>query len=162
MRTLKDLIDTVPQVGEVLWIGVRPDRKTPMLSVQTLEATPESGLEGDRYRSSAGARQVTLVQAEHLSVIGSVLGRDSIPPELLRRNVVVRGINLFALKDREVMIGSVLLKVTGLCHPCSRMEKILGSGGYNAVRGHGGITARILKAGILNVGDTVRVAVPVD
>lgn len=158
VNSLKELIDTLPQVGEVVWMGVRPARKEPMECVQVLDATPEYGLNGDRYSGRTGTRQVTLVQAEHLPVLESILKHDHIPPELLRRNVVVRGINLLALKNRDIQIGSVLLKVTGLCHPCSRMESMLGPGGYNAMRGHGGITARVLNTGRLTIGDTVRVA----
>jgi MOSC domain-containing protein YiiM len=71
------------------------------------------------------------------------------------------GINLLAFKDKQFRIGEVLLEYTGECHPCSRMEENLGPGGYNAVRGHGGITAQILKGGGIRIGDLVQIEIPV-
>ena len=99
-----------------------------------------------------GKRQITLIQAEHLPVIAALAGLEMVTPEHLRRNVVVSGLALLALKDRRFRIGDVLLEGTGECHPCSRMEEAFGPGGYNAVRGHGGITARVLEGGLVEVG----------
>lgn len=108
-----------------------------------------------------GRRQVTLIQAEHLPVVAALAGLETVTPELLRRNVVVSGISLLGLKDRRFRIGEVVLEGTGECHPCSRMEENLGAGGYNAVRGHGGITARVVQGGLMRVGDAVTV-LPLD
>ena len=70
---------------------------------------------------------------------------------------MISGINLLALKGREFKIGTAVLKMTGLCHPCSRMEEVLGDGGYNAVRGHGGINACVISPGLITLGDIVSV-----
>ena len=81
----------------------------------------------------------------------------------MRRNLVTEGINLLALKERRFRIGEAVLETSGECHPCSRMEETLGVGGYNAVRGLGGITARVITGGLVRVGDCVeRIDSPAD
>ena len=158
---IKELLAVIPQDGRLEWIGLRPAHRVPVRIVTSVCAEAGRGLIGDRYAESPGTkRQVTLIQAEHLPVIARLSGHASIPPEWLRRNLVVSGINLLALKDRQFRIGTVLLEGTGLCHPCSRMEEVLGPGGYNAMRGHGGITARVLESGELHVGDALVHATP--
>ncbi|GGY78890.1 molybdenum cofactor sulfurase [Cellvibrio zantedeschiae] len=158
-QSLHDLFNTLPQVGRISWIGIRPERKAPMIELASVEAVAGKGLAGDRYSSKNGKRQVTLIQGEHLSAIASMLGKESVPPELLRRNLVVTGINLLALKDKQFRLGDALLEYTGLCHPCSAMEATFGAGGYNAVRGHGGITARIIEGGEIKLGAAVNAIV---
>jgi len=153
---VKELLAVIPQVGRLEWIGLRPAQRAPVQAVVSVRAEAGRGLIGDRYAESPGTkRQVTLIQAEHLPVIAALTGNAAITPEWLRRNLVVSGINLLALKDRRFLIGAVLLEGTGLCRPCSRMEEVLGPGGYNVMRGHGGITARVLNGGSLRVGDRV-------
>ncbi len=155
MASIKELLDTLPQLGKLEWIATRPGRQQQMRSQSTADLSTKLGLVGDRYNGRSGERQVTLVQAEHLPVIASLTGRTEVPPELLRRNLLVSGINLLALKDKSFHVGSVELVGTGLCHPCSRMETLLGPGGYNAMRGHGGITARVVSDGQIKLGDVV-------
>jgi MOSC domain-containing protein YiiM len=155
LSPLQVLLDTLPQVGRVEWIGVRPARGEAMVALEEVQVRLE-GIEGDRFSGRVGSpRQVTLIQQEHLSVIAAYLHRESITPSLLRRNVVVSGINLLALKDKSFRIGEAVLECTGLCHPCSKMERLLGEGGYNAMRGHGGITARVHEAGLVRLRDAV-------
>ncbi|MEE9302700.1 MAG: MOSC domain-containing protein [Thiotrichaceae bacterium] len=153
--TVKELLQNLPQQGQVDWIGLRPARRANILQVNEVEALTASGLKGDRYAGSSGKRQVTLIQTEHLPVIASLLGRPSVEPELLRRNLCVSGINLLALKDKTFQIGEAVLEFTGLCHPCSFMEETFGAGGYNAIRGHGGINARVVQSGIIKIHDTI-------
>jgi len=155
VKTLRELHDTLPQQGRVDWIAVRPARGVAMQVVPQVRVDPAAGLDGDRYAGSSGHRHLSLLQAEHLPVIAGVLGVEVIDPALLRRNFLISGINVLALKQKIVRIGAVLVEVTGACHPCSRMETQLGAGGYNAMRGHGGVTARLLEAGTIRVGDRV-------
>lgn len=68
---------------------------------------------------------------------------------------MVEGINLLGLKGRAFRIGEAVLEATGECHPCSRMEETFGVGGYNAVRGLGGLTTRVTEGGVVRIGDPV-------
>ena len=155
---------TFAHAGRVEWIGVRPSRDVPMQVLTRVEALIDRGLKDDRTgdKSRAGnKRQVTLIQAEHLEVIARLLRQGAIDPALLRRNIVVAGINLLALKGQRFRIGEALLEMSGECHPCSKMELQLGDGGYNAMRGHGGITARVVEGGGILLGAAVVPAGPV-
>ncbi|MBO9411469.1 MULTISPECIES: MOSC domain-containing protein [unclassified Ruegeria] len=156
MADLAELIAGWAKPGRLEWIGLRPDRRAEVQPVDTVLISAD-GLEGDRAR--AGKRAVTLIQQEHLVAIGSYLGRGPVAPEILRRNLVVSGINLAALKGREVQVGEAILRFTVICAPCSRMEEAFGKGGYSAVRGHGGWCAEVVKPGRVKLGDVVQ---PVD
>jgi MOSC domain-containing protein YiiM len=151
---MKELMEQFNGTGTVRYIGIRKERRFPVTRLEAVNAIEGKGLEGDRYKSK-GARQVTLIQEEGLKAVASFLKKDFIDPDLVRRNIVVSGLNLLALKGKRFRIGSALLEYSGECHPCSRMEENLGQGGYNAMRGHGGITARIVQSGIIRIGDVV-------
>lgn len=144
-----------PRSGRVEWIGLRPARDVPMREVASADAEAGGGLRGDRYAGGSGKRGITLIQAEHLPAIAMLAGHATLAPATLRRNLVVSGIPLAALRGRCFRIGEVLLEGTDACDPCSRMEAALGPGGYNAMRGMGGLCARILEGGSLRLGDAV-------
>lgn len=145
--------------GRLTWIGLRTARRGEVRPVAQAVLGP-AGLEGDRAR--AGKRAVTLIQAEHLPVIASLAGCDGVAPETLRRNLVVEGINLSALRGARLRIGEAVVEITGPCAPCSRMEEALGPGGWNAMRGHGGWCASVLTPGRVALGDAVSVETPDD
>lgn len=151
-RYLKDLPD-----GQLRWIGLRPGHKQEMRSVESVQAIAWLGLEGDHrcYKTPDSGRQVTLISTEFIQIIGTYTGLDPIDPALLRRNLVVSGINLNALRHQQFRIGGALFEATALCHPCSRMNQTLGHGGAAAMLGYGGLCARILESGEIRLGNSV-------
>lgn len=163
METIATLLSILPQVGRLRWIGLRPERLGEITIVDEAIVVAGRGIEGDhRFGGRPGSkRQVTLIQYEHLTAVASMLHRDELPAELVRRNLVVSGINLLALKGKQFQVGETRLEFTGPCEPCSRMELLLGPGGYNAMRGHGGITARVLDGGSIRLDDEIRVCLPI-
>lgn len=152
---IKTLMNMPGKPGKVMYISIRPIRREAVIKLKEVRAIAEKGLEGDHYAKQNGDRQVTLIQQEHLEAVASFQGQATIDPGLTRRNIVVKGINLLSLKGKKFKIGMTLLEYSGECHPCSRMEENLGEGGYNAMRGHGGITARVLESGMIEIGDLV-------
>lgn len=150
--------------GKLEWIGLRPARKEAMIIVDSTMAIQGFGLEGDRrcQGSEGSARQVTVISVEYIDTITRLLKKDAIDPAILRRNLVVSGINLTALRHQRFQIGDCILEATALCHPCMRMEAVLGKNGVAAMLGHGGLCAKITTAGLLKVGDGVKYLGPVE
>ena len=152
----KDLLRIIPQKGKVEWVGIRSMKREELSIVTSVKVERGGGLVGDHFQgSSSGKREVTLIQQEHLDAVSNILGLTTIDPSLTRRNIVVSGINLLSLKQQKFHIGGAILEATGPCDPCSRMEENFGPGGYNAMRGHGGITASVIKDGDIRLGDTI-------
>lgn len=152
------LKDHFPQSGKIEWIGLRKTSGGAMDVVDAATLLQGHGLEGDKAGQRAGSRrQVTLIQAEYFPVIAALLGKEAVFPEVLRRNIVVSGINLGLCKDLEIGINDAVLQVTGDCVPCAKMEQALGYGGFNAMWSHGGVTASVRTGGMIAVGDEVRV-----
>ncbi|MES2104911.1 MAG: MOSC domain-containing protein [Pseudomonadota bacterium] len=172
---LRSLTSRFVQAGRIEAIYLRPEHRGEIVKVPAATALAGQGLQGDHSvkparlapqgkKDDAGNRRphVTLIQAEHLPVIAALLAKPEVDARLLRRNLVISGINLLASKtlfaDQAMVLrigAGVILQVTGPCEPCSRMEQVLGAGGYNAMRGHGGMSARILIGGTIQVGDAV-------
>ena len=162
MKTLRDLMTPPDHIqGRVDAIVVRGQPRERARTVEQTMALAGIGLADDRLgrrgEAELSTRQVTLIQQEHLPLIAAFARSGPLDPVDLRRNLVVSGINLLSLKKARLRVGEALLEIVGPCAPCSRMEEVIGPGGYAAMRGHGGMTARILEGGLIRVGDAVGV-----
>lgn len=181
MLTIAELMSRFPHAGRVEWIGVARRSRGAIEPRADVVLVPGTGIEGEHHckrrlaarrvssasdeesESASGPRvigpkrQVTLLQHEHLPLVAALLRRENLSPELLRRNIAVSGVNVLALKACRFRVGDAVLEGSGPCEPCSRMEEVLGPGGYNAMRGHGGITARVVEGGVIRIGDALTV-----
>ena len=115
------------------------------------------GIEGDRHRRSDGRltdRQILLMDRETIDRFGLQEGD-------VRENITVEGLDFSALKDGDkVAIGSeVILRITGDCEPCSRMDE-LRDGLKDELDGQRGMLAFAEKGGIISNGDSIATVTP--
>lgn len=152
MPVLSEMMARYAASGRIERILLRPAHRADPIEVGSARLT-EDGLAGDHGRP--GKRAVTLIQAEHLPVIAALAGLETVDPASLRRNIMVSGLNLSAFRGARLAIGDAVVELTVPCHPCSRMEQVLGPGGYTAMRGHGGMCALVVEGAEIAVGARV-------
>lgn len=143
-------------MGKINWIGIRPLKGSPLHSIKKAAVDTVNGLNGDHYCGKSGKRQLTLINQEDLKEVAQTMGKNEIDPELTRRNVVFSGKKILPEGNALFRIGDeVIIKITGPCRPCKRMDENLGEGGEEAMKGRGGLTAKIVKDGYFSVGDKI-------
>ena len=160
-RLFAHYIKTLPP-GQLTWIGLRPGRRLEMQQVAQAEAQAKLGLLGDHRceKTPGSGRQVTIISEEYVQMISHFLGGKTVLPQQLRRNLLVKNINLSALRYQQFQIGEALFEAGALCHPCQRMEQMLGKGGLAAMMGHGGLCCKVIESGRIQVGDSVQLVTP--
>ena len=142
--------------GTVVAIVLAPAAEAPLRSVDRAQAIAGRGLQGDRYADGAGTfsagggrgRDLTLVAAEVLDDVG-------LEPVAARRNLVVRGVDLDALRGRRFRVGEVECLGQRRCEPCAHLERLTRPGVLRALVHRGGLRADIVRGGELRVGDPV-------
>lgn len=147
--------------GVVEGIYVAQEGGAPLERVEEVEAVMGHGLEGDRYRSGAGhwSRfgrdcQVTFVEAEVLEHIEAETGLRVRNGEH-RRNVVTRGVRLGDFRRTQFRVGEALFGHGKPCSVCRHVEEVSEPGMTRALKGRGGMCARVLEGGKVRAGDAV-------
>lgn len=137
----------------------------PMISLSRVHAIAGRGLLGDRYEQrigtfsgrfevTAGARHVSIIDASAIAECNARLGSNLVACDL-RRNLVIRGLDLDALHGAVIAIGDVRLRLTGGCPPCGYLSRLLGVDARLGLRHIGGTRASIIEGGWLTVGALV-------
>ncbi|MGH7117945.1 MAG: MOSC domain-containing protein [Acetobacteraceae bacterium] len=151
--------------GVVLYLHRTEAVSRPMAAEPKLNLIADRGIEGDRYLLGTGfysnkpevGRQVTLFEMETLEALARDQGLAFGPHEH-RRNVTVRGVPLNHLVGQRFLIGTVLVEATRLSVPCHHLEEVSAKRVFKALLHRAGLNCRILRSGVIAVGDTVRPA----
>lgn len=128
------------------------------------------GIVGDRFFGKASAMKaaVSFIAEEALDAATRELALGApLDARLTRRNVVLRGMDLNALRHQEFALeqDGVLLPFAGgrETAPCEWMDAVLAPGARDRLRGRGGLRASPLADGRLTVGPAlVHADVPLD
>jgi len=116
--------------------------------------TPESGLYPD-FRGKPGRRQVTVLFEEDWLAATAVLG-ETRPWTIRRANLLVRGLSNPQAEGGRIVIGDVVLEITGETDPCQRMgAQWVGLQAALTPNWRGGLTTRVISGGAVAVGDHV-------
>ncbi len=135
----------------------------PVRRLRQARAWAGRGLDGDRYAESAGSfsrwphpgRAVTLIAAEALAEAEAEFG-VALSLGQHRRNLVVQGVPLDAMRGVPFQIGEVQLRGWRLCAPCRYLVRVTGQEEiFRALVRRGGLRAEILTDGVVRVGDRV-------
>ncbi len=151
-------------MGTVLEIFTTPALGEPMRPHEEARAIAGGGLEGDRYAlgtgfysstpTTAGARELTLID---LGAIDGVTAQTGIPFSTIesRRNIVTSGVDLDALIGQAFTVGEVLCEGVRGCPPCIHLEELTEKRVMKALARTGGLRARIVRGGMIRVGDAI-------
>jgi len=132
-----------------------------MVALDSVEALPGLGLEGDRYAAGTGTFsphprkadfEVTLIEQERIAEYAATAVHP-FTAESARRNLVTAGVDLNALVGREFRIGGVVLRGIRLCEPCNYLAKITHPDVLRGLVHRGGLRAQIVTGGLLHRGD---------
>ncbi len=136
--------------GKVVALHVSEVPRQPMANVQTAEAVANLGLKGDRHAKEGSLRQVLVMDAETLDSLG-------LSPGDIKENITVQGIDLPSLQaGQQVVLGDeATLEVTMPCEPCDRLDEVR-EGLEQELQGRRGMLARVVRGGVIQVGDTVK------
>jgi MOSC domain-containing protein YiiM len=148
--------------GTVVAVYLCADRGLPLIAVPEVRAVVGKGLEGDRYFLNTGSmsrwpgagRSVSLIAEEVIEDVLTGFGLD-LRDGRSRRNVVTRGVDPNALIGRDFRIGTALFRGVRACDPCGYLERRIGPGLMEALRGRGGLRADVLEDGVIRPGDAV-------
>ena len=121
--------------------------------VTSVECVAGEGLRGDRffgYKENYKG-QVTFFSWEIYEELCNTFGVKDKVPAVFRRNVITRGVDLNSLIGKRFEIQGIAFEGVAECTPCYWMDQAFCAGTEAALKGRGGLRARILSTGVLRI-----------
>lgn len=133
----------------------KPPGENPVLEVDEIECVAGKGIRNDRFfdYKEDYKGQITFFEIETHRKLCEKFAIFDKGPDIYRRNVVVEGADLNSLIGKEFEIQGVRFLGTEEAKPCFWMDRALAEGAEDALKGHGGLRARILDDGVLRKTD---------
>ena len=141
--------------GRIEGLFIYPEKRAPAESREEVSVDIEQGFDGDRKRSKK--RTMTLLSLDQWREVQKELGVD-LPPQTRRSNVIVSGMDLRQTIGKKLRVGEVEVGITMEVDPCQRMDEM-----HSGLREklvpemRGGVGGRILRGGVIRIGDAVEV-----
>ncbi len=134
--------------------GLPPD-DFPLLAADEIECVAGHGIQGDRFFDYADdyKGQITFFSKEIFDLMSEAFALTTKSPGVLRRNVIVSGVDLMKLIGTDFELQGVQFRGTAHCAPCHWMDTAFAPGAEKFLAGRGGLRARILSDGRIGVGD---------
>jgi MOSC domain-containing protein YiiM len=156
-ETLPVTIHRILICPEHIYVGHhgRPPGEAPLEDLNSVSCIAGRGLAGDRYagEEEGHRRQVTFFALEVHRDLRRRFPEVAVGPDVYRRNVVIEGADLNRLIGKRFRLGGVLFEGVEECRPCYWMDTAFGPGAEEALKGRGGLRARILESGTLRKGN---------
>lgn len=126
----------------------------PLEEVQEIECVVGRGIRGDRFfdYKSDYKGQITFFSSEVFAEVCRAVGAEAKTPGAARRNVVTEGVDLNTLIGQRFSVQGVEFEGVCECSPCYWMDRAIAPGAEEALKGRGGLRARILSDGVLRAG----------
>ncbi len=140
--------------GKVVALSVSRKKGVPKENVPEVKIVEGYGVEGDAHGGS-WHRQVSFLDTATLEYMQELIGREIRPGELAENVTVDLDLSEVEVGDR-ISAGECLFEVTQIGKKCHTGCAIFQRVGRCEMRNRG-IFTRVIKGGILRVGDSVQV-----
>lgn len=132
-----------------------PPGDFPLVAADSIECVTGHGIRGDRFFDYQDdyKGQITFFSREVFDLMAQAFGLTTKSAGVLRRNVIVSGVELNELTGVDFALQGVQFRGTAHCAPCHWMNTAFAPGAEKFLAGRGGLRARILTDGRISVGD---------